>query len=168
MLAYLSPNIPIADLGTMQQLTAEVVGKLRIAEQKLARLTRIASVVAQKDIEDTRAELEALREQQRVLALKDVERIPLKAPVSRHHLGGERARRPGRHHARHPVRDRRSAPAVDRSHRRDRAWRHRTSPPRMPPTPTAIRSSCPTSGARHRCASRRSRCSSRSRSRTRD
>jgi multidrug efflux pump subunit AcrA (membrane-fusion protein) len=82
ILAYLSPNIPIADLGTMQQLTAEVAGKLKIAEQKLARLTRIASVVAQKDIEDTRAEMEALREQQRVLALKDVERIPLKAPVA--------------------------------------------------------------------------------------
>ena len=82
ILAYLSPNIPIADLGTMQQLTAEVAGKLKIAEQKLSRLSRIASVVAQKDIEDTRAELEALREQQRVLALKDVERIPLKAPVA--------------------------------------------------------------------------------------
>jgi multidrug efflux pump subunit AcrA (membrane-fusion protein) len=27
VLAYLSPNIPIADLGTMQQLTAEVAGK---------------------------------------------------------------------------------------------------------------------------------------------
>ena len=82
VLAFLSPSIPIADLGTMQQLTAEVIGKLRIAEQKLARLTRIAGVVAQKDIDDTRAELDALREQQRVLAPKDAERIPLKAPVS--------------------------------------------------------------------------------------
>lgn len=82
VLALLSPSIPIADLGTMQQLTAEVVGKLRIAEQRLSRLTRIAGVVAQKDIDDTRAELEALREQQRVLAPKDAERIALKAPVS--------------------------------------------------------------------------------------
>jgi multidrug efflux pump subunit AcrA (membrane-fusion protein) len=82
VLAFLSPSIPVADLGTMQQLTAEVVGKLRIAEQKLARLSRIAGVVAQKDIDDTRAELDALREQQRVLAPKDAERIPLKAPVS--------------------------------------------------------------------------------------
>ncbi|MBA2124962.1 hypothetical protein DLM45_01810 [Hyphomicrobium methylovorum] len=81
VLALLYPNIPIADLGTMQQLTAEVVGKLRIAEQKLARLTRISGVVPQKDIDDTRAELEALREQQRVLAPKDAERIELKAPV---------------------------------------------------------------------------------------
>ncbi|HWK33469.1 MAG TPA: hypothetical protein VNR51_07295, partial [Hyphomicrobium sp.] len=71
VLAYLSPSIPIADLGTMQQLTAEVAGKLKIAEQKLARLSRIAGVVAQKEIDDTRAELEALREQQRVLVQKD-------------------------------------------------------------------------------------------------
>jgi hypothetical protein len=66
----------------MQQLTAEVAGKLKIAEQRLARLERIAGVVAQKDIDDTRAELDALREQQRVLVSKDIERIPLKAPVS--------------------------------------------------------------------------------------
>jgi len=82
VLAYLSPSIPIADLGTMQQLTAEVAGKLKIAEQKLARLSRIAGVVAQKEIDDTRAELEALREQQRVLVQKDTELIPLTAPVS--------------------------------------------------------------------------------------
>jgi membrane fusion protein, heavy metal efflux system len=81
VLAYLSPNIPIADLGTMQQLRAEVAGKLKIAEQKLARLERIASVVAQRDIDDTRAELEALREQQKVLAQKDAELMPLTAPV---------------------------------------------------------------------------------------
>lgn len=82
VLAELSPNIPIADLGTMQQLRAEVEGKLRIAEQKLARLTRISGVVAQRDIDDTRAELEALREQKSVLVPKDVEKIQLKAPVS--------------------------------------------------------------------------------------
>lgn len=82
VLAYLSPSIPIADLGTMQQLRADVAGKLKIAEQKLARLTRIANVIAQKEIEDTKTELEALKEQQRVLAEKDVELIPLKAPVA--------------------------------------------------------------------------------------
>jgi RND family efflux transporter MFP subunit len=80
-LAYLSPSIPVADLGTMQQLRAEVAGKLKIAEQRLTRLEKIASVVAQRDIDDTRAELEALKEQQRVLAEKDVELMPLKAPV---------------------------------------------------------------------------------------
>lgn len=82
VLAVLSPTIPLADLGTMQQLRAEVEGKLIIAEQKLARLTKIANVVAQRDIESTKAEVDALREQKRVLAPKDVEKIPLKAPVS--------------------------------------------------------------------------------------
>ncbi len=82
VLALLAPSIPVADLGTMQQLRAEVAGKLVIAEQKLDRLTRIASVVAKSQIDDTRAEIVALREQQRVLQPKDTELIPLKAPVS--------------------------------------------------------------------------------------
>ena len=116
-LALLSPTIPVADLGTMQQLTAEVIGKLRIAEQKLARLTRIAGVVAQKDIDDTRAELEALREQQRVLAPKDAERVAAQGAGQRHHLGRQRARRTGRDRARHAVRDRRSRPSLDRGAR---------------------------------------------------
>lgn len=82
VLALLTPTIPLADLGTMQQLRAEVDGKLIIAEQKLSRLTRIANVIAQRDIDDTRAELEALREQKRVLAPKGVEKFELKAPVA--------------------------------------------------------------------------------------
>lgn len=82
VLALLSPTIPLADLGTMQQLRAEVDGKLIIAEQKLARLTRIAGVIAQRDIDDTKAERDALREQKRVLAPKGVEKVQLKAPVS--------------------------------------------------------------------------------------
>lgn len=82
VLARLAPSIPVADLGTMQQLRAEVEGKLKIAEQKLARLTRVGpGVIAQRDIDDTRAELDALQEQRRVLAPKDIEKITLKAPV---------------------------------------------------------------------------------------
>ncbi len=82
VLALLSPAIPVADLGTMQQLRAEVEGKLAVAEQKLDRLTRIAGVVAKSQIDDTKAELVALREQKRVLEPKDTQRIQLKAPVS--------------------------------------------------------------------------------------
>ncbi len=82
VLALLVPSIPVADLGTMQQLRAEVDGKLIIAEQKLDRLTRIASVVAKSQIDDTKAELAALREQKRVLEPKDTQKIQLKAPVS--------------------------------------------------------------------------------------
>jgi multidrug efflux pump subunit AcrA (membrane-fusion protein) len=82
VLARLVPTIPLADLGTMQQLRADVAGKLKIAEQKLSRLTRISSVVAQSDIEDTRAEIEALREQRRVLDAKDAPTLELRSPVS--------------------------------------------------------------------------------------
>ncbi len=82
VLALLSPAIPVADLGTMQQLRAEVEGKLVIAQQKLARLSRISAVVAQSEIEDTRAELDALREQRRVLEAKDTKKIELRAPVA--------------------------------------------------------------------------------------
>lgn len=83
VLAALAPAIPVADLGTMEQLRADVDGKLRVAEQKLSRLTRVTTgVIAQSEIDDTRAELEALREQKRVLAPKGVEKILLKAPVS--------------------------------------------------------------------------------------
>jgi multidrug efflux pump subunit AcrA (membrane-fusion protein) len=81
VLALLSPSIPVADLGTMQQLRAEVDGKLIVAEQRLDRLSRISSVVAQGQIDDTKAELAALREQRRVLAPKDTQKIPLIAPV---------------------------------------------------------------------------------------
>lgn len=82
VLAILTPSIPVADRGTLQQLTAEVEGKLRIAEQRLSRLTRIAGVVPQKDIDDTRAELDALKEQRKVLAPKNAEKIQVKAPVT--------------------------------------------------------------------------------------
>ena len=82
VLALLTPSIPVADLGTMQQLRAEVAGKLVVAEQKLDRLTRIADVVAKSQIDDTRAEIAALREQARVLEPKDTQKIVLKAPVT--------------------------------------------------------------------------------------
>lgn len=82
VLALLSPSMPVFDRGSLQQLTAEVEGKLIIAEQKLARLTRISGVVAQREIEDTAAELNALREQKRVLAPKSAEKLELKAPVA--------------------------------------------------------------------------------------
>lgn len=82
VLATLAPTIPVFERGSLQQLTADVEGKLRIAEQRLSRLTRIAGVVAQRDIDDTKAELDALREQKRVLAPKSAEKLLLKAPVS--------------------------------------------------------------------------------------
>ncbi len=83
VLALLAPAMPVYERGTLQQVTADVEGKLRIAEQKLARLTRISGdYIPQREIDDTRTEIESLREQKRVLEPKAAERMQLKAPVS--------------------------------------------------------------------------------------
>jgi len=82
VLALLAPAMPVYERGTLAQVTADVEGKLRIAEQKLQRLTRISGdYIPQREIEDTRTEIESLREQKRVLAPKNTERLELKAPV---------------------------------------------------------------------------------------
>lgn len=81
VLAALAPSMPVYERGALQQLAADVEGKMRIAEQKLNRLNRISGIIAQKEIEDTQVELDALRVQQRALAPKSAERLMLKAPV---------------------------------------------------------------------------------------
>lgn len=83
VLALLAPAMPVYERGTLAQVTADVEGKLRIAEQKLARLTRISGdYIPQREIDDTRTEIESLRKQKRVLEPKNVERMQLTAPVS--------------------------------------------------------------------------------------
>lgn len=83
VLALLSPAMPVYERGTLAQVTADVEGKLRIAEQKLQRLTRISGdYIPQREIDDTKTEIESLREQKRVLEPKNTERLELKAPVS--------------------------------------------------------------------------------------
>lgn len=83
ILALIAPAMPVYERGTLQQVTADVEGKLRIAEQKLARLTRISGdYVPQREIDDTKSEIDSLREQKRVLEPKSGERLELKAPVS--------------------------------------------------------------------------------------
>lgn len=83
VLATLAPSMPVYERGTLAQVTADVDGKLRIAEQKLTRLTRISGdYIPQREIDDTRTEIESLRQQKRVLEPRNVERMELKAPVS--------------------------------------------------------------------------------------
>lgn len=82
VLGYLAPSMPVYERGYLEQLAAEVDGKMRIAEQRLKRLQGVrGNFVAQRDIDDTLTELAALREQKRVLEPKSAQRIPLKAPV---------------------------------------------------------------------------------------
>lgn len=83
VLAFLAPAMPVYERGTLAQVTADVEGKLRIAEQKLQRLTRISGdYIPQREIDDTRTEIESLRAQKRVLEPKNEERMQLKAPLS--------------------------------------------------------------------------------------
>ncbi|MCC7251876.1 HlyD family efflux transporter periplasmic adaptor subunit [Hyphomicrobium sp.] len=83
VLVLLAPAMPVYERGTLAQVTADVEGKLRIAEQKLARLTRISGeYIPQREIDDTKEEIASLREQKRVLEPKNTERLELKAPVS--------------------------------------------------------------------------------------
>ena len=82
-MALLSPTMPVYERGYLEQLAAEVDGKFRIAQQRLRRLQNISEgYVAQKEIEDTLTELDALREQKHVLEPKSGQKIELRAPVS--------------------------------------------------------------------------------------
>ena len=83
VLALLSPAMPVYDRGALHQLTAEVEGKLRIAEQKLARLKGISGdYIPQRELDDTQTEIESLLAQKRALEPRVGERLELTAPVS--------------------------------------------------------------------------------------
>ncbi len=83
VLASLAPAMPVYERGALEQMAADVEGKLKIAEARLTRLTGVtAGYIAQREIEDTQAEVESLRAQKRVLQPKPAERLLLKAPVS--------------------------------------------------------------------------------------
>lgn len=83
VLAVLSPAMPVYDRGALQQLTAEVEGKLRIAEQKLVRLKGISGdYIPQRELDDTQTEIESLLAQKRALEPRVGEKIEMTAPVS--------------------------------------------------------------------------------------
>jgi RND family efflux transporter MFP subunit len=83
VLAKLAPSMPVYERGALEQMAADVEGKLRVAEQRLARLTGVSKgYAAQGAIEDAQVEVESLREQKRKLEPKPAEKLLLKAPVS--------------------------------------------------------------------------------------
>ena len=83
VLAKLAPSMPVYERGALEQMAADVEGKLRVAEQRLARLTGVTKgYAAQGTIEDAQVEVESLREQKRKLEPKPAEKLLLKAPVS--------------------------------------------------------------------------------------
>jgi multidrug efflux pump subunit AcrA (membrane-fusion protein) len=82
VLAELAPAMPVFERGSLEQMAADVEGKLAIAEARHARLTRIPSAVTQREIEDTETEVKSLRAQRSVLQPKPAQRLLLEAPVS--------------------------------------------------------------------------------------
>ena len=81
-LAVLTPIIPTADRSTFESAIGEIETRVALAEQKLARLSRIPTAVAQKDIDDTRTELESLRTRRAAVRSAIREPITLTAPVA--------------------------------------------------------------------------------------
>ena len=82
LLANLKPILPTADRSSYESTIGEINTRMALAEQKLARLSRIPAAVPQKDIEDTRAEIESLLRRRTAVRSTVRERRELSAPIS--------------------------------------------------------------------------------------
>jgi membrane fusion protein, heavy metal efflux system len=82
VLAVLTPVVGTADRSSFEGAVGEIDTRIALAEAKLARITRIAGVVAQKDIDDTRTELETLKTRRNAVRSAIRETITLTAPIS--------------------------------------------------------------------------------------
>jgi membrane fusion protein, heavy metal efflux system len=81
-LAILTPIVATADRSSFESASGEIDTRIALGEAKLARLTRIAGVVAQKDIDDTRTELETLKTRRTAVRSAVRETVTLTAPIS--------------------------------------------------------------------------------------
>lgn len=81
-LAVLTPIVSTADRSSFEGTSGEIDTRIALAEAKLARLMRIAGVVAQKDIDDTRTELETLKTRRTAVRSAVRETVVLTAPIS--------------------------------------------------------------------------------------
>ena len=82
VLAYLMPIVPTADRSSYESTLGEIETRIALAEQKLARISRIPGAVPQKDIDDTRAELDSLLRRRTAVRGTVRERHELVAPIS--------------------------------------------------------------------------------------
>ena len=81
-LAVLTPIVATADRSSFESASGEIDTRIALGEAKLARLTRIVGVVAQKDIDDTRTELETLKARRTAVRSAVRETVVLTAPIS--------------------------------------------------------------------------------------
>ena len=82
VLAVLTPVVATADRSTFESTAGEIDTRIALGEAKLARITRIAGVVAQKDIDDTRTELETLKARRTAVRSAIREPVTLTAPIA--------------------------------------------------------------------------------------
>lgn len=81
-LAMVVPVISGVERGGLQAQVAELDAQIRIAQQKVARLSALAGSVAGKDIDDARSELAGARARRAALSPTLVQGEVLRAPVS--------------------------------------------------------------------------------------
>lgn len=82
LLAYVVPIIPTADVSVYASTVGEIDTQIALAEQKLGRISRIPGVIPQKDIDDTRTELEGLKKRRASVRASLGERQAMTAPIS--------------------------------------------------------------------------------------
>lgn len=77
----LSPTVPAFDRGTADMQIAELAGAIELAEQKVRRYAGLTGVVAQKDLDQAKTELDALKARRAAMTPVGSREI-LKAPVA--------------------------------------------------------------------------------------
>jgi len=82
VLAVLVPTVSSIERGSVGQQLAEIDGNITQAEQKVARLSKLVSSVPQAEIDQARAELNALRERRKALSPSLFGREQLRAPAA--------------------------------------------------------------------------------------
>ena len=82
VLAELAPAIGAVERGTVGSQIADIDQQVRLAEQKVARLSALAGSVPGKDIDEARAELDGARKRRLAVAPTLAGREILRAPIS--------------------------------------------------------------------------------------
>ncbi len=82
VLANVMPVIPTADQNSYAGTIGELDTQILLAEQKLARISRIPGTIPQKDIDDTKTTVDGLRKRRASVRSSQGEPQPLTAPIT--------------------------------------------------------------------------------------
>jgi membrane fusion protein, heavy metal efflux system len=82
VLVNVTPVIPTADQNSYAGTIGELDTQILLAEQKLARISRIPGTIPQKDIDDTKTTVDGLRKRRASVRSSQGEPQPLTAPIT--------------------------------------------------------------------------------------